>query len=379
MRRILLGLTGSVASVLYLKLIEELQQHGIVDVILTERSKHFVNICVMQDKLRASGGIVYTENEEWIWREGTGYTDKWAKNDPVLHIQLRDKSSALVIAPCSANTLAKLANGICDNLLTSVARAWDRNRPFILAPAMNTNMWDHPITKVHLKTFVEFSRNNHWILPQSKMLACNTYGMGAMCDIHYLGDAVKEKLKWTFPISRTMSNTDRCDGIPVGTHPGAFEAHRKNSIHTGVDLYADVGTAVSAMEDGRVVAIEPFTGPKDKSPWWLDTDCVLVEGASGVICYGELEPFNVTVGDTVWKGSSVIGRTKKVIPPDKPQHPEIPGWKPSMLHIELYPHGYYKPSDGYGKSEEYLQDPTPYLIEAMNAPGKVLTYDKTNK
>jgi len=66
----------------------------------------------------------------------------------VLHIDLAKWADIFVIAPCSANTLAKLAYGICDNLLTSVARAWDADRPLVIAPAMNTHMWTHPHTAV---------------------------------------------------------------------------------------------------------------------------------------------------------------------------------------------------------------------------------------
>ena len=57
----------------------------------------------------------------------------------------------LLIAPLDANTLAKLANGLADNCLTCVWRAWDRTRPVVLAPAMNTLMWEHPLTGRHLR------------------------------------------------------------------------------------------------------------------------------------------------------------------------------------------------------------------------------------
>jgi phosphopantothenoylcysteine decarboxylase len=366
-RRILLGLTGSVASVLYVKLIEEIQKVAIVDVILTESSKHFIDMSTLCDALENREGFLYTDEDEWIWRRDGQFTHKWKKDDKVLHIKLRDQSSALVIAPCSANTLAKLANGLCDNLLTSVARAWDKNRPLIIAPAMNTHMWEHPITQIHLRSMRTFSDNNVCIYPQEKMLACNTKGMGAMANIDIIVENVESMLMWTFP----LTDGHTCQGIPVDGHPGSFKAKRKNSTHTGVDLYCDVGTPVVPVEDGVVVAVEPFTGPKDNSPWWLDTDCVLVEGASGVICYGEIQPC-VSVGQKVKRGDTRIGTVLRVIPPEYPQHPELDGWKPNMLHLEVYPHGYYKPSDGYGNSFTYLQDPTQLLINSVGAPERVL-------
>ena len=372
-RKILLGLTGSVATILYQKLIEELQKIGDVRVILTEKAEHFVS----NDFLK--GVKVFREIDEWTWhktngeRGGKSVSDKWERNDPVLHINLRDEHSALVIAPCSANTLGKIANGMCDNLLTSVARAWDANRPCIIAPAMNTHMWEHPVTEKNLRAFANFSVNNFIVPPQKKMLACNTYGMGALADIQLIVNEVRNSLRWKFPIldKYTMERS----GIPIGTHPGAFNAKRKNSTHTGVDIYVNEGQSVTPVEDGKVVAVEPFTGPKDNSPWWLDTDCVLVEGASGVICYGEVKP-SVVVGQRVFKGMTQIGTVLRVIPPERPQHPEIHGWRPSMLHMEVYPHGYYKPSDGYGNSFHYLQDPTQFLIEAEDAPTTHLVHPR---
>jgi hypothetical protein len=91
--------------------------------------------------------------------------------------------------------------------------------------------------------------------------------------------------------------------------PGRFGAVRKHDVHTGVDLYCAVSTKVVAVEAGEVVVIEPFTGPDAASPWWLSTEAVLVEGASGVVVYGEVHPevrqgssdFDATLGiDGCW-------------------------------------------------------------------------------
>jgi hypothetical protein len=83
--------------------------------------------------------------------------------------------------------------------------------------------------------------------------------------------------------------------------PGRFGAVRKHDVHTGVDLYCAVSAKVVAVEAGEVVAIEPFTGPDAASPWWLSTEAVLVEGASGVVVYGEVHP-EVQVGDQLEAG-----------------------------------------------------------------------------
>src|SRR6185295_16400642 len=70
---------------------------------------------------------------------------------PVVHIELRRWADLFLIAPLDANTLAKLAAGLADNCLTCVWRAWDPARPIVLAPAMNTLMWEHPLTARHLR------------------------------------------------------------------------------------------------------------------------------------------------------------------------------------------------------------------------------------
>lgn len=374
--KILLGLTGSVATVLYEKLIKELQTIGDVDVILTESAKHFVDRLELA-KVLDKPNCIFDDESEWLWKhpdsDGNGswcYSSNWKKNDPVLHIKLRDEYSALVIAPCSANTLAKLANGLCDNLLTTVARAWDLNRPFIIAPAMNTHMWNHPITEEHLCVFLRFSKNNRLFRPQKKMLACGTEGIGAMGEIGGIVEMTKQHLRWQFPLAPEI-----CSGIPMTGHPGSFSCQRKHEKHTGVDLYTVDGALVHAVEAGTVVGKEHFTGEWDKSPWWNNTECLLVEGATGVICYGEiLVPFYISVGSRVEKGQ-FIGNVKRVLKEGK-ERPDIEGHSTSMLHMELYPHGTVKASDGF--DGELLNDPTPFLLESYGRPEKILKYESRN-
>jgi phosphopantothenoylcysteine decarboxylase len=95
----------------------------------------------------------------------------------------------LVFAPLSANTLAKLALGLCDNLATEVARSWSIGKALILAPAMNTKMWAHPATGKQLDTLQGFG-NVAVIAPVSKKLACGDTGVGAMASVQDICDAV---------------------------------------------------------------------------------------------------------------------------------------------------------------------------------------------
>lgn len=370
--KILLGLTGSVATVLYKKLIAGLQMIGDVEVVLTESSKHFLYEKDILDMLDMGNEALWMDKDEWEWMDDPiidTWRDHYEKDDPVLHINLRDRCSALVIAPCSANTMGKLANGLCDNLLTSVVRAWDSNRPVIIAPAMNTHMWNHPLTGKHLKTLVDLGYDV--VRPQDKMLACGTKGIGALANIEDIVYAAEYALRWNFPVS-----FDNCSGVPVGNHPGAFAVQRKHEQHTGVDLYVPEGELVRVVEAGTVVGIEHFTGEWDNSPWWNNTDCILVEGATGVICYGEIavNPA-LKVGMRLKRGCGV-GRVARVLK-EKKERPDIPGHKTSMLHMEVYPHGVYRASHGF---EDINNDPTPFLLNCIERTQvKQLTYDKKDK
>lgn len=102
------------------------------------------------------------------------------KGDPVVHIELRKWADIFLVAPLSANSLAKMAQGMCDNLLTSVVRAWDFAKPLLLAPAMNTFMWDSPFTAQQLQ--VLRSLGAQVVPPVSKALACGDVGTGAMAE-----------------------------------------------------------------------------------------------------------------------------------------------------------------------------------------------------
>lgn len=153
-----------------------------------------------------------------------------------------------------------------------------------------------------------------------------------------------------------------CPGIPFGFHPGAFGFKRKYEHHTGVDLYTSSGETVYAMEDGVIVCITKFTGKNDNSPWWRDTDCVLIKGNSGVICYGEIIS-NLKVGDFIKTGDQ-IAKVETVLHEGK-ERPDIPGHSRSMLHIELYPSDKMEPSTPWYLNDEkpsYLLDPTEYLL-----------------
>lgn len=99
----------------------------------------------------------------------------------------------MVIAPLDANTMAKIANGLCDNLLTCTVRAWDMKKPLLFCPAMNTFMWEHPITSSHVEQLVNIGYTH--VPPIRKTLACGDTGIGAMAEVETIVSLVKEHLE----------------------------------------------------------------------------------------------------------------------------------------------------------------------------------------
>jgi murein DD-endopeptidase MepM/ murein hydrolase activator NlpD len=161
-------------------------------------------------------------------------------------------------------------------------------------------------------------------------------------------------MKWHWPLQQKPLFPD---------DPGLFGARRKNDIHTGIDLYTERGTQVVAVEAGVVVLVENFTGPNasDPSPWWNDTQAVLVEGASGVVTYGEVAAL-VKEGQTVEAGE-VVGVVAESILRRFKGRPMV------MLHIELMTAG--ARNTLWWRLDEpqpaTLRDITPKLTEAAGA------------
>jgi phosphopantothenoylcysteine decarboxylase len=219
MANVLLGVTGSVAAIYTPQLFDRLKQAGHrVKVVATQAAQYFFDATAIDPlpgpPARRNPEFLILDEDEWPGRtEGNRYQ----RADRVVHIELRRWAELLVIAPLDANTLAKLANGLADNCLTCVWRAWDRSRPVILAPAMNTLMWEHPLTARHLRQLAEEEKdvsvpgsltleallwwiNGHCsklaiVPPQTKRLACDDVGMGAMASLDDIVALINEILK----------------------------------------------------------------------------------------------------------------------------------------------------------------------------------------
>ncbi|RZC35314.1 phosphopantothenoylcysteine decarboxylase [Asbolus verrucosus] len=180
MVNVLVGCTGSVATIKLPLLVQNLlvlkPSETKIRVIATEHANHFFN----EEDIPADAEI-FNDSDEWaVW-------DK--RGDPVLHIELSKWADIFVIAPLDANTLAKIANGLCDNLLTCTARAWDLSKPLIFCPAMNTKMYQHPLTAAQISTLISWGYQEVPVI--EKTLICGDTGTGAMAEIDTIVAVIK--------------------------------------------------------------------------------------------------------------------------------------------------------------------------------------------
>lgn len=183
---VLILATGSVASVKIPLIVKELLSHArvSVQVVATKASLTFFKPAEVRS-LREGVGV-WTDEDEWDGDYKIG--------DPILHIELRRWADVVLVAPCSANTLAKMAGGLCDNLATSLLRALDPSVPTYVFPAMNTLMYAHPLTAAHLRVVRE-TLGYEVVGPIGKALACGDVGLGAMTEWRDIVGIVVEKFK----------------------------------------------------------------------------------------------------------------------------------------------------------------------------------------
>ncbi len=166
-KKIILGVSGGIACYKALYLARELIKNNcFVEVIMTPNACKFITPLSFK---------AITNNHVWIeeW-------DSSASNN-MAHINLSRKCDAIILAPATANTIAKLANGIADNLLCSTILAAPSNLPICICPAMNVNMWNNPATMRNINLLQQY--NYHVIEPQCGEQACGECGIGRLSDL----------------------------------------------------------------------------------------------------------------------------------------------------------------------------------------------------
>ena len=163
-KHLLLGVTGSIAAYKAAELASRLTQQGaLVDVILTSGAQQFVTALTYQS---VTGRKAFTSD------------DLWGGEAHILHVGLGHRADLLVIAPCTANTLAKLAHGLADNLLTVTALAMSGS--ILVAPAMDAGMYEHPATQQNARVLRE--RGVLFAGPASGRMASGLSGPGRMLE-----------------------------------------------------------------------------------------------------------------------------------------------------------------------------------------------------
>lgn len=178
---VLIGITGGIAAYKICELIRMFKKNNYnVKVVVTPNALNFVTELTLAT---LSDNKVYSDNFD-------------IKEYKPEHISLCDEADIMVIAPASANTISKLANGICDNLLTSVACAF--NKPIVIAPAMNTNMWNNNFVQENLS---KLKASGYYITePESGFLACGTTGEGRLCSLDTIYNKTLEILEDNKPL-----------------------------------------------------------------------------------------------------------------------------------------------------------------------------------
>ena len=165
MKTIALGVTGSIAAFKAADLASRLTKAGHdVHVVMTANAAEFVTPLTFQT-LSRNAVTTGTFDEKESWRPG--------------HIALADRADLLLIAPATANIIAKLAHGIADDALTSLALA--SLAPLLIAPAMNGKMWAHPATRENVARLK--SRGAKFLGPEKGLLACGYEGLGRLWDV----------------------------------------------------------------------------------------------------------------------------------------------------------------------------------------------------
>jgi len=173
-KTILLAVSGSISAYKSADLANELTKSGYdVHVLMTKAATDFITPLTLQ-----------------VLSKNAVHLDVMKEDDPksVNHIELAKKADLFVLAPASANTLAKLAHGMADNIVTATALALPAETPKLIAPAMNTKMYDNPLTQRNIRILKEVGYQE--IEPRSSLLACGDIGHGALAE----QDAILERI-----------------------------------------------------------------------------------------------------------------------------------------------------------------------------------------
>jgi phosphopantothenoylcysteine synthetase/decarboxylase len=177
-KNVVLGVTGSIAAYKAAELTSQLTKQGCdVHVVLTADALKFITALPFKTLSRHPViSDLYDEEEGW----------------KPTHIRLADEADLLLIAPATANTMAKLALGIADDALSCIALALNPRARLLVAPAMNGKMWLHPATQQNAATLK--SRGAEFIGPEEGLLSCGYEGLGRLWPVDKVAERVGQLL-----------------------------------------------------------------------------------------------------------------------------------------------------------------------------------------
>ena len=182
MKHIVVGITGGIAAFKTCQMVSDLTKKYEVQVIMTPHATNFIHPLTFET-LTGRKCLIDTFDRNFSYE--------------VEHISVAKWADAFVVAPATANVIAKFAHGICDDMLTTTFLAC--KAPKVIAPAMNTNMYDNPITQQNLQSLR--SLGMQIVEPVSGLLACGDTGRGKMADIDIMEEAVEMALHGDKPLA----------------------------------------------------------------------------------------------------------------------------------------------------------------------------------
>ncbi|MGD0059782.1 MAG: flavoprotein [Verrucomicrobiia bacterium] len=178
-RTILLGITGSIAAYKAADTASKLKKLGHeVFCVMTKDATHFITPLTLQTLSQHPVTIDLFEAGEGDWRPS--------------HLQLADSADLLVVSPATANVIAKLAHGIADDALSTIALALRPEAKVLVAAAMNGKMWLHPATQANVKVLQ--SRGVEFVGPEKGLLACGYEGIGRLWDVDKIVEKIQKML-----------------------------------------------------------------------------------------------------------------------------------------------------------------------------------------
>lgn len=171
--KIILGVSGSIAAYKAADIINRLKSKHQITVVMTSAATEFITPLTLQT---LSQNLVYTSTFD-------------CESANISHIDLVQQADLILIAPATANIIAKVANGICDDLLSTMAVVSGTSK-LVIAPAMNTAMYENPVTVENIAKLEQ--RGAEFIEPRVSLLACNEYGKGALAEVETIVDFVNQ-------------------------------------------------------------------------------------------------------------------------------------------------------------------------------------------